>query len=164
VAPTIKSNSCEWSRAFVDAGAEIFEEVVAAAHGEGDQRHGGGFVGLRGEDARVAYIKVGDVVSLAPLVGDGSFRIIAHAADADFMQAGARAIGLGIGAPHFAAGRSKKIDYHLLGVFPHQKFVFAPLVVETELGNTEDVCFVRIDIDVVFCTGERRGPGHKNRW
>jgi len=97
-----------------------------------------------------SHVKVRDVVSLAPLVGDGSFRIIAHSADADFMQAGARAIGFGIGTSHFAASGSEKIDHHLLGVFPHQKVVFAPLVVETELGNTEDVFFVRIDIDVVF--------------
>src|SRR6266481_9834231 len=80
------TDSADLLRAFVDAGAEIFEEVVAIAHGEGDQRHGGGFVGLGGEDARVAYIKVRDVVSLAPLVGDGSFWIISHATDADFMQ------------------------------------------------------------------------------
>ncbi len=79
--------------AAVDAFAEIVEQVVAGAHGDGDERHGGGFVGLTWKNAGVADAEVGDVVSLSPLVGDGSFWVVAEAAHAGLVQTPSGAIG-----------------------------------------------------------------------
>ena len=49
----------------MDFVAEIFQHVVAAAHGESDDGHGGGLVGAVGGDAGVANVEVRDVVGLA---------------------------------------------------------------------------------------------------
>ncbi len=140
----------------MDAGSKVADQVVAIAHGKGDQRHGAGLVGLCGKDAGVTDIEVGDIVSLSPLVGDGSFGIVAHAADTDFVQAGAGAIGLGIGAPEFAVGGFEEIDHHFFGVFPHQEFVFSPFIVEAELRDPEDIFFAGIDVHVVRRAGQAR--------
>src|SRR5262249_23516507 len=91
------------SRALVSAVAEVFKHTVPAAHGEGDDRHGGGFVGAVREDTGVREVEIRDVVSLTPLVGDKALGIVAHAADAGFMQAGSRAVGFRARAPELGA-------------------------------------------------------------
>lgn len=58
-----------YSRAFVKAVFEVGEHVITGAHGEGEDRHSGGFIGADGKDAGIANIKIRDVVSLRPFVG-----------------------------------------------------------------------------------------------
>ena len=89
----------------MDPFLEIGEHVVAGAHGESDQRHCGGLVGLVRKDAGVADVEVGYVVSLRPLVRDRGLGVIPKPADSDLMQAGSGTVGLVVGAPHFSTHR-----------------------------------------------------------
>src|SRR5439155_24451630 len=97
----------------VSTFTKILQHAVAVAHGESDDRYGGGFVRRRRKNSRITNVEVRNVVGLSPLVGDGSFRIGSHAADSSFMQTRARSVGFAVSAPHFAARRFEEIDHHL---------------------------------------------------
>src|ERR1700730_15032475 len=72
------------------------------------------------------------------------------------MQAGSWTIRLIVGAPHLSAHGLEEIDHHLLGVFPHQKLVWTPLIMEAKLRNSEDVLFFGVNVDVVCGTRQSR--------
>src|SRR5205823_1291617 len=45
-------------------------------------------------------------------------------------------------------------NHHLFRMLPHQKLVWAPFIMKSQLRNSKDVLFFWIDIDVVIRTGK----------
>src|ERR1700732_5105504 len=72
------------------------------------------------------------------------------------MQAGSGTIRLIVGAPHLSAHGLEEIDHHLLRVFPHQKLVWTPLIMEAQLRNSENVLPFGVNVHVVRGTGQSR--------
>src|SRR6266536_4766942 len=133
-APLVQS-SC----ALVSAFLEILANIITGPHGKRDDWHRGGLISRGRKNARIADVEIRNLVSLRPLICDRRLGIVPHPADPDFMQTGSGPIGLVVGAPHLRAHRLEEINHHLLRVFPHQKFVVAPLEMKSELRNSENV-------------------------
>src|SRR5262249_31254730 len=88
--------------------------------------------------------------------GNGGFWVRGGAAGGGVVQAVARRVRFGAGAPDLAAGAANDLGADLFRVLPHHQFVRPPVEMKPRHWNPEDVFCFGIYVEVVARSGKRR--------